>query len=879
MSERPLAPHRVASTVSPLADPFSAMTPRFNLFFRWFAKRFFGHFDLDDDTVARLRALESRGSVVYVMRYASRLDYFLFNVLLLREGLRLSGFANGLRFYYYRPLVEAIRLGVRRLRGILREGRGRSAGGEEREHARQLVLAGESQFLFLRTARLGSWLRGRRHAVEVGKQELDNLEEVVRAVWSAERPAFLVPLALFWRKGPRSERRFLNLAYGGPTRPSDLAKVVGFLTTYRGLFVKVGEPIDLRAFIDERRQEGEAAITRKVRRSLLIFLYREEKVVEGPTLRPPHRVQESVLGDSHVRSAVEAYARQRGIGMESAWREAEKDFREIAARMNSTFLALLNVAASSIFKRLFARIEVNGLEKVAEYAKRHPLVLVPSHRSYFDFLIVSWLFYRNHLVPPHIAARENMGFGPFGFLFRRAGAFFLRRSFDDPLYKEVFRRYVAYLVKEGFTQEFFIEGGRSRTGKTLVPRLGMLSWDVEAFLAGNRRDLFLVPITINYERLVEEGAMVDELEGGEKVNESTLGLLRARKYLRRHFGSVFLNFGEPISLAEAMGSDRTGFAVATTPEVEVAKRRFIEGLGNRIVERINWATVANATSVAACALLGTPARGLFRHELVARMQEIVELLRLQDVKLTPALERDRDAFRESTAFLVRADLIHSVQDPRGEVLYFEEARRRALDFYRNGILHFLVTPSFMARRLLAGGTLPELREDVAFWLDLFYQEFFVPRGELMAAHLDAFVDYFERKGVISRRGERFEAAEKGVAYLRFLAEQTRSMLEVYYATMGALLASDEAFTGRRIAQRVREQFERLQLLGEVSRREAANPVTFANALDVFVRRRILDRTRAEASRDSARDSLYTRGPAFEELAGLRVRLAAALGAR
>jgi glycerol-3-phosphate O-acyltransferase len=879
MPERPLAPHRVTAMLSPLADSFSAMTPRFNLFFRWFAKRFFGHFDLDDDTVARLRELESRGSVVYVMRYASRLDYFLFNALFLREGLRLSGFANGVRFYYYRPLLEAIRLGLRRLRGILREGRGRDGGGAEREHAGQLALAGESQFLFLRTARLGSWLRGRRRALEVGKQELDSLEEVVRAAWSAERPVFLVPLALFWRKGPRSERRFLNLAYGGPTRPSDLAKVIGFLTTYRGLFVKVGEPIDLSAFIEERREEGETAITRKVRRSLLIFLYREEKVVEGPTLRPPHKVQESVLGDAHVRSAVEAVARQRGIGIEAAWREAEKDFREIAAHMNSTFLALLNVAVNAIFKRLFASIEVNGLEKVAEYAKRHPLVLVPSHRSYFDFLILSWLFYRNHLVPPHIAARENMGFGPFGFLFRRAGAFFLRRSFDDPLYKEVFRRYIAYLVKEGFTQEFFIEGGRSRTGKTLVPRLGMLSWDVEAFLAGTRRDLFFVPIAINYERLVEEGAMVDELEGGEKVNESTLGLLRARKYLRRRFGSVFLNFGEPISLADAMGSDRALFAASDSPEVEIAKRRFIEGLGNRIVERINWATVANATSVAASALLGAPARGLFRHELVVRMQEIVELLRLQDVRLTPALERDRNDFRESTAFLLRADLIHTVQDPRGEVLYFEEARRRALDFYRNGILHFLVTPSFMARRLLAGTTASELREDLSFWLDLFYQEFFVPRGELMAAHLEAFADYFERKGVITRRAGRLEAAEKGVAYLRFLAEQTRGMLEVYYAAMGAVLAADEVVTGRRIALRVQEQFERSQLLGEVSRREAANPVTFANAIDVFVRRRILDRTRAEAGRDSTRDSLYTRGPAFEELAPLRERLAAALGAR
>jgi glycerol-3-phosphate O-acyltransferase len=111
---------------------------------------------------------------------------------------------------------------------------------------------------------------------------------------------------------------------------------------------------------------------------------------------------------------------------------------------------------------------------VTEVARYDPVVLVPTHRSYFDFLIVSSLFYRRHMLPPHIAARENMAFGPFGFLWRRAGAFFLRRSFADPLYKEVFRTYVAYLIKEGFTQEFFIEGGRSRTGKTLPPRLGVL---------------------------------------------------------------------------------------------------------------------------------------------------------------------------------------------------------------------------------------------------------------------------------------------------------------------------------------------------------------------------------------------------------------------
>src|SRR4029453_9784837 len=191
-----------------------------------------------------------------------------------------------------------------------------------------------------------------------------------------------------------------------------------------------------------------------------------------------------------------------GGSREAARAHAEKCFREIAAHMSSTLLAWLSSVVGSIFRRLFVTIDTSGLEKVAEYAKRHPIVLVPSHRSYFDFLLLSWLFYAHHLVPPHILARENMAFGPFGWIFRRAGAFFMRRSFDDELYKEVFRAYVAYLVKEAFTQEFFIEGQRSRTGRTLAPKFGMLSWDLEGFLASpQRRDLFFVPTAITHDTL------------------------------------------------------------------------------------------------------------------------------------------------------------------------------------------------------------------------------------------------------------------------------------------------------------------------------------------------------------------------------------------
>ncbi len=859
------APRRAESH----ADPFSAMTRRFNVFFRWFARRFFGHFDLDADTVLRLRALERRGAVVYVMRYASRLDYFLFNDLFRREGLRLSTFANGIRFYYYRPLLEALRIALTRERGAPRD----LDHARARARARELSRAGESLFLFLRTARL-IW-RGRRVAVEEGVRELDLLEEVVDSAWETGNEVFLVPLAIFWRKGPRAQRRFLNLFYGAQTRPSDLAKVSSFLTTYRGLSVKVGEAIDLKSFIAARREQGAHAVARTVRRSILTFLYREEKVVEGPTLRPRYRVEEEVLAEARVEAEIQRQADAKQVPVERVRAEAGVLFREIAANMNSVVLALLNQVVTWIMRRLFVGIEVSGLEKVAEYAKHHPLVLVPSHRSYFDFVIISSMFYDHHLVPPHIAARENMGFGPFGFVFRRCGAFFLRHSFDDPLYKEVFRSYTGYLIREGITQEFFIEGGRSRTGKSLAPRLGILGWDVDGFLDSHRRDLFFVPIAITYERLVEERAMVGELEGEAKQSESVIGLMRARKFLRRRFGSVFVNFGEPISLADAIGPRRERFR-EPGEDAEAERRAFVLGLGNRIVERINWAAVPNATAVAACALLGSRRRGMFRQELAARIQQLVDLLRLMDVRLTPALAADAGDFSDSIEELLRSDLVESCRDPRGELLYFEESRRRALDIYRNSIVHFFATPSFVARSLLQRPDLAELRREVTRWLDLFYYEFFTPRSEVLAAHVDAFLDHFERMGWIERSGPRLAPTEKGRPQFRFLAEQTRGFLEVYYATVAAAAAPERLGSAKELTKAVAEQFQRSLLLGEIERSEAGHALSFASALDQLVRMGIL---RRQARGEREREPGYAPGPAHAESALLRERLAAALAAR
>jgi glycerol-3-phosphate O-acyltransferase len=613
-----------------------------------------------------------------------------------------------------------------------------------------------------------------------------------------------------------------------------------------------------------------------VRRIIFTFLYREEKVVEGPALRPLHRVMQAVVGAPGVRAAIRSRAEERNWPIERASDEAAKMFREIAANMNSSILAFLNLTVAAILKRMFVSIELIGIEKIADYAKRNPLVLVPSHRSYCDFMILSTAFYANHLVPPHIAARDNMSFGPFGALWRRGGAFFLRRSFEDSLYRVVFRNYVTYLIKQGYTQEFFIEGGRSRTGKTLTPRLGMLTWNVDAFLQTARQDLFFVPIAITYEYLVEERSIVGEREGEKKKDESVMGLVRARKFLRRRFGSVWVNFGEPISLANALGERREIFFHDDSDEVKEQKRKFVESLGNRIAERINWAVVPNATAVAACALLGEGHRGVFREELVGRMREIIDLLRLQDARLTPSLTAMGGDFREAIGSLIASGLIRSSQDARGEVLYFEDNRRTALDLYRNGIVHYLAAPSFLARRLLSDTTLGELRGDLSEWLDLFYYEFFTPRGEVLAAHFEAFVDHFERVGWIERKADVVRPTGLGVDNFEFLAEQTQGFIDVYYATASAVMLMQGSLTSKELIKSAREQLDRAEILGEVAAgRKSTSDTTFMNALVQLERYRIIRRD-PEAS---GKDVPFEGAEAFEDLAALMERLAFALIAR
>jgi glycerol-3-phosphate O-acyltransferase len=839
------------------------MTPRLNALAGSFARRFFARFELAAEDRERLRELERRGAVVYVMRYGSRLDYLLFNWLFLSAGLRLSSWANGIWFYPYRPLRESLPLLLRHWRERLRHGR---AGAQERRRGleRRIPPAGASAFLFLRTDKIAPALLPRSWALRSARREADHLRELVEACADDPgRPLALVPLALFWRKGPTQRRWFLDLFYGGPERPRSWVKLVSFLVNYRGLAVRVGEPVQLHEVIARYGAEGRERIAKRVRRSLLIFLRREERPVMGPALRSFAHVHTAVLAHPDVAAAIEAAAEEPG-GSARAARDASRHVQRIAAHPGPVVMAVLAVSVRWIMRRLFTRFEVHGLDAIIESAKLHPLVLLPCHRSHFDYVILSSLFYERHVVPPHVAAGDNLAFWPLGPLFRRAGAFFLRRSFDrDRLYAAVFRAYVQLLIKDGVTQEFFIEGTRSRTGKTLQPRLGLLRMVIEAYARGVRRELYLVPVGFTYDRLVEEQALAEQRSGAPKRGESLLGLLRSRAVLGRRFGGVAVRFGTPLPLSRALAGARGG-----DPDL----RRLTREVALELARAINEQISASSSAVAAAALLAVPGRALREDAFRERVLETASMLGLLGMALDGALQRAIEQARPqgAAAMLVVAGYVQRRSSARGSYLELESSDRAHLDYYRASLTPALVWPAALALALHEGGSRAELVERASGWLDLLALEYFPVPGDERRARLSRVLDHENARGWLAERESEVRVTPAGAPWQEYWLAQIRPVLEAYAALVDAVArASGRGAREALVSAGLAAHRERLAL-GEARHPEGSCPIACGNALDWLLEQQIL------GSEPQADEPRYAPGARWSELAALQQRLSSAL---
>lgn len=860
-------PHPEAVPSPPGRPHPSSMGERLGLLHYLLSRWAFARVRVDPRLVERVQELAKRGTVVYVMRNRSVADYLLMNAVFLRERLPLPQFANGLAIGWFRSLPWIGHRIVERLSKLEVFGR-RARRLADREGAQRLVSEGQSVLLFLRSHATGftSFLRPAKalHTARIGD---NHLADILRIARRGEREIFIVPLALFRGRGYRRRTsRLATLVYSVHEAPSELKKLVTFLFNRNDLSLTIGEEIRLGDFLEEYGQESEPQLVRRLARALQLFLYREERVVWGPPLMSKHRVREVVLAAPALGALVERLSRERAVPVVKVQSEAGDYFDEMASNFNGAYFSILAFVFRRIWNRIFRGVEITGLDRVAERIRKHPVVLVPCHRSHFDYLILSYIFHSQFLSPPHIAAGINLSFFPMGMLFRGAGAYFIRRSFEDnELYKMVFRQYLTYLIREGYTQEFFIEGGRSRTGKILTPRLGMLGAIVNAFVRGVRRDLYLVPVSIGYERLVEEEAYKRELLGAEKEKETLLNLLRARTVLKRNYGKAYVNFGEPISLNAALGELKESFGAAPDdPEVEAERRRFTLKLGFRLLREVNHVSVLSAPSIAATVLLSNPFPAIRYLDFLRAAHLLLAHAEEEGAQLTRSLEQDRQTFRETLAFLQDSGLLASISDGDGGILHVPDDKRINLDFYKNNSIHLYVTASLLSHSLLRGVERERLKEDLWWWLDLLRNEFVLPEREVLAEQVGHLLERLARMGVVN--DGRTDADHP---WIRATASILQNFREAYWVATRAVSGLSEEGAGQTaLVDEMRRLYRVSLLLGALRKPEGNNAVTLENALSRFQEMGFV-----AIERRGRRERWVLRGPAFDRLAEVEKRLA------
>ncbi|HEX9049570.1 MAG TPA: 1-acyl-sn-glycerol-3-phosphate acyltransferase [Anaeromyxobacter sp.] len=778
------------------------------------------------DAPRELVALAARGSLVFVMRSAGLLNFLYLRWFLRRCGLPPLRAAQG--FHGFFGWIARVR--------------------RSRRAFEDAVAGGDAAVVFL----------GR-------PSEKDPFAALVRRQRDLFQPVFLVPVLLVWsRRAQKLKPSLWDVLYGSPEAPSAFANAIAFLRSYRRATFDVGLALDLKATLAERPAAPDDVLGRKVRGVLHQHLARVFRTAVGPPLKAPARVEEKVLRDRTLRATVEAVARGGGRPTGAVVAEAKRDLREIASRYDPRFVQIARPILSWVFGRLYTSVEVDedGLARVKRAASSSPIVLCPSHKSHVDYLVLSWALYDRGMTPPHIAAGINLAFWPFGAIARHGGAFFIRRKVKgDRVYTAVLRAYVKHLLRDRFPQEFFVEGGRSRTGKLLFPKTGLVSMEVDAWIDGAADDVVFVPIAVDYEKLIEASSYVKELAGGEKKKESLRGLLGVAKVLWRRYERLYVQFEEPVSLRavaegrlgaaagtlgldEAWGgeAERAGARAAGAPTE--AKRRLVQALANRIAYGISRAVTITPVGLVAAALLSHVRRGLAAEDVARR----VELLRYvaaeggarfaRDLAGAPSDPREAGPIAHAVRRL-QADGLLRVELAAGETIYLVvDEKRPLLDYHRNAVIHRFVAPALLAAAARPGGTVEEVRARTLWLSRLFKLEFMYRTGVPFDEVFDQNLAFHVRVGALAREGDRLAAGEEAWM-LAFFAEFVRAYLEAYRLTAEtalALLTARPGATDRRAAV-VKEALERGRaafLSGGIALRESLSKAHVENALEWLV---------------------------------------------
>jgi glycerol-3-phosphate O-acyltransferase len=561
----------------------------------------------------------------------------------------------------------------------------------------------------------------------------------------------LVPLRVAWlakKRGGRRTVRFSDLLTFGDPRDPDLLREHWILRRGRDRCrIVAGDPAPASELRKRWRTGGgnelaeTTGLAEFVARQAGLALERAERRLRGARYKVPRLVREDILGHPSFRGGVSQLARELGQSEAQVAREAARDLEEIAASHSPFVIDLVAHLIRLLYTQGYGkalRYDRDQLRDVEALAQRHPVVFLPSHKSNLDHLVLQYALHENGHPPNHTAGGINMNFFPVGPLVRRSGLFFIRRSFrDDEVYKFVLRHYVDYLIEKRFSLEWYIEGGRSRSGKLLPPRFGLLAYVIDAYRRGKSEEVVLIPTSLAYDQISDVGSYAAEQSGAKKRPESFGWFVGVVRSLRRRYGHVYIGFGEPIFLTKALGEGDP--AAAPDPDernLEVQKLAF------EVAVRINRVTPITPTSLVTMALLGGGDRAMSAEEIGTGLANLLLYIRRRNLPTNGEFDLyDPDNALPALSGLVENGVVAEFTDGPEAVYRIKPEQQLDAAYYRNTVIHFFVTSTIAELALLRATEEGEGRTADAFWnaamelRDLLKFEFFFAEKEAFQGEL------------------------------------------------------------------------------------------------------------------------------------------------
>jgi glycerol-3-phosphate O-acyltransferase len=838
------------------------------------AKIFLSRISIADEYVEEIKKLSTQGLVVYAIKQRSKLNSLIVYELAGRRELPKPVYCHGMNMSFWQPLPEMVKyLWASFLR---RFGKKQKAWLGKLSYLERIITdrlsivihLGESEFIESRSA-------------ESAVESLINVQKMV------DFPIYIVPvLVSYGRRREKEDESLINILFGQTEHTGALRRLITFMRYSSKAFVIPAEPVNLSEYLSKNSDHPREEIIHELRGELIDRIDREKTTVVGPVLKSRAELIEMVLSDKKLKQFIDNYAVKEKTTVTAAEKEARRYLDEIAADYNETFIQLWLKALAWLWNNIYdgLMIDQEGLVKLRNISKKMPFVIIPCHRSHIDYLLFSYVLYVNNIQLPFIAAGNNMSFFPMGYFFRKSTAFFLRRSFrGNEVYAEVLAKYIAILLREGLPVEFFIEGGRSRTGKMVMPKYGLLSMVIQAYQEKYCENFAAIPVYIGYDRVIEEKSYLKELAGEPKSPENTTEIIKTSRILRKRYGRVYLNIGEPIIMKSYLEAQEKQIEQMTLDE----RRSLYRRIGYEIVLEINKVSVVTPFSLVAAVILSHDRRGISLDELLDTLNEFYEYLTVKKVRFTATFAHRGKAITEALNIFTQTDILTKIEaeeddtEEMQEVVYsLDDAKRLNLEYYKNNIMHFFVPISFVATSMIKYNEdiipLSRIMSDYKFLKRLLWNEFIFDEKRDDVDEVNNVLAYlYNRKMIKPEERENevwIEVKGRGRMKLKPFAGLIHNYLESYWVVIRSCSYLKKNFMEEKDwLKKIRILGNRLYRKGEVLRSEALSQSNYVNVIKFLEEAELITTILKEGKADKKEIS-YTLTENKAEMELLRRRL-------